>query len=72
VRELRRAAAARASAQAPFAWLSHEDEAGHGRVTIRLRLWPGGQSRALAEGHPHGRLVRWGEPPPAARPDEKP
>ena len=72
VRELRRAAAARASAQAPFAWLSHEDEAGYGRVTIRLRLWPGGESRALAEGHPHGRLVRWGEPPPAAPPDDKP
>ena len=31
VRELRRAAAARASAQAPFAWLSAEDEAGYGR-----------------------------------------
>jgi hypothetical protein len=64
LRELRAAAAARASARAPLAWLSHEDEAGWGRVTIRLRLWPGGQSRALAEGHPHGRLVRWGEPPP--------
>ena len=28
--------------------------------------WPGGESLALAEGHPHGRLVRWGEPPPGS------
>jgi hypothetical protein len=66
VRELIETAGARARAQAPLAWLSHEDEASHGRVTIRLRLWPGGESRALAEGHHHGRLVRWGEPPPGA------
>jgi hypothetical protein len=66
VRELLHAAGSRASAEAPFAWLSHEDETGHGRVTVRLRLWPGGKSRALCEGHPHGRLVRWGEPPPRA------
>ena len=64
VSELLLAAGARAHARAPFAWLSHEDEGGLGRVTVRLRLWPGGESRALAEGHPHGRFVRWGEPPP--------
>jgi hypothetical protein len=38
-------------------------------MTIRLRRWPGGDSLALAEGHPHGRLVRWGEPPPSAAND---
>ena len=69
VRELLQAAGSRARAEAPFAWLSHEDESGHGRVTVRLRLWPGGRSRALCEGHPHGRLVRWGEPPPRAATD---
>jgi hypothetical protein len=68
VGELLSQAGARANARAPLAWLSHEDEAGHGRVTLRLRLWPGGDSRALAEGHHHGRLVRWGEPPPGAQP----
>ena len=66
VRELFTAAGARARADAPLAWLSHEDEVGHGRVTLRLRLWPGGNSLALAEGHHHGRLVRWGEPPPGS------
>ena len=69
VRALLEAAGSRARADAPFAWLSHEDESGYGRVTVRLRLWPGGRSRALAEGHPHGRLVRWGDPPPARQPN---
>ncbi len=64
VREQLLAAGARARASAPFAWLSHEDEAGLARVTVRLRSWPGGESLALAEGHAHGRSVRWGEPPP--------
>lgn len=64
VRELFAAAGARAHAGAPLAWLSHEDESGWGRITVRLTRWPGGASTALAEGHPHGRLVRWGEPPP--------
>ena len=64
VREQLATAGARARARAPFAWLSHEDEGGYGRITVRLRLWPGGESLALAEGHPHGRVVRWGEPPP--------
>jgi hypothetical protein len=66
VRALLHAAGARASARAPFAWLSHEDEGGYGRITVRLRLWPGGESLALGEGHPHGRRVRWGEPPPGS------
>jgi hypothetical protein len=66
VRELLAAAGSRTGAEAPLAWLSAEDESGVGRFTIRLRLWPGGESLALAEGHPHGRLVRWGEPPPGA------
>jgi len=69
VRALRAAAGASAREDAPFAWLSAEDEAGWGRMTIRLQLWPGGESRALAEGHPHGQLVRWGAPPPGAPSD---
>jgi hypothetical protein len=69
VRALLGAAGARARADAPLAWLSAEDESGYGRMTIRLRRWPGGDSLALAEGHPHGRLVRWGEPPPSAAND---
>lgn len=64
VRQIFAAAGERAHARAPLAWLSHEDESGWGRVTIRLTRWPGGETVALAEGHPHGRLVRWGEPPP--------
>lgn len=72
VRERITAAGAAATPRAPLAWLSHEDETGYGRVTVRLRLWPGGQPLALAEGHPHGRLVRWGEPPPGSAPEADP
>jgi hypothetical protein len=63
-REILLGAGARATRSAPFAWLSHEDEVGWGRIVVRLRVWPGGESLVLGEGHPHGRSVRWAEPPP--------
>ena len=50
MRALLHAAGARARARAPFAWLSHEDEGGYGRITVRLRLWPGGQSLRAGRG----------------------
>jgi hypothetical protein len=37
-----------------FLWTSHPDEWG-----LRLRTWPGGEVRFLAEVDPHGRWVRW-------------
>jgi hypothetical protein len=63
VRAAIESAGARAQRDAPVAWLWLEDESGYGRFTLRLQCWPGGVSRALAEGHPHGRFVRWGTPP---------
>ena len=51
--------AARATAQAPFAWLRMEPPMPNPGMEVRLTLWPGGQDRLLAEVHPHGAQVRW-------------
>ena len=51
---------ARATADAPFAWLRMEPPAESLLVMqVRLTLWPGGEERLLAETHPHGAYVRW-------------
>ena len=51
---------AAASASTPVAWLAHEhDPERPERIAVRLRLWPGGSLRRLADAHPHGRFVRW-------------
>jgi hypothetical protein len=54
---------ARATADAPLAWLRMEveDPAQATTVppTLRLRMWPGGEDRLLARVHPHGAKVVW-------------
>lgn len=51
---------AAATASAPFAWLRMEPPATDmSKVELRLRDWPGGADRRLAEVHPHGAWVRW-------------
>jgi hypothetical protein len=50
---------AEAGAIEPLAWLRYEKEPGEERITLRLRIWPGGEDRLLASGHPHGRAIRW-------------
>lgn len=52
------AAGARASDDAPVAWLRYEWEAGDACHSLRLRMWPG-EERLLAYVHPHGAWVRW-------------
>jgi hypothetical protein len=54
------AAGARATADAPLAWLSYEPP-GDDLVTpeLRLTMWPGGTTRRLARGHPHAEWVEW-------------
>ena len=51
---------ARATAEAPLAWLRYElDDAAGGQVpSLRLTLWPGGEF-LLAHAHPHGATVNW-------------
>ena len=52
-------AGAKATTEAPLAWLHYEFEAAGDAPTLRLRLWPGGEDRLLAYVHPHGAWVRW-------------
>ena len=51
---------ARATPDAPFAWLRMEPDPENMLVMqVRLTLWPDGSERVLAEVHPHGAWVRW-------------
>lgn len=50
---------ASATAAAPLAWLRYEFGAADRPPTLRLRLWPSGEDRLLADVHPHGASVRW-------------
>jgi hypothetical protein len=52
-------AGARASTEAPMAWLSLEPPDAGVVFELRLTLWPGGESRVLATAHPHGREATW-------------
>jgi hypothetical protein len=51
-------AGARASREAPLYHLRMEAPAVD-RCEIKLRAWPGGEERLLANTHPHGRWVEW-------------
>ncbi len=55
------AAGARATSDAPLAWLSFEQEGSseRRRPVLRLQSWPGGRDDRLAEGHPHGASYDW-------------
>jgi hypothetical protein len=53
------AAGARATSDAPFAWLSLEQYAPDQAPELRLTLWPGGERELLARAHPHGAFVEW-------------
>jgi hypothetical protein len=51
---------AAATPEAPFAWLSMEPSAAdYMTMEVRLRLWPGGEDRLIAECQPHAAWVRW-------------
>jgi hypothetical protein len=51
---------AAATPDAPFAWLSKEPSAAdYMTMEVRLRLWPGGEDRLIAECQPHAAWVRW-------------
>jgi len=52
--------AAAAKPEAPFAWLSKEPSAAdYMTMEVRLRLWPGGEDRLIAQCQPHAAWVRW-------------
>ena len=54
------AAGARATPDAPVAWLRLEPPRPELPVALSCTLWPGGHEQRLAEAHPHGSWVRWG------------
>ncbi|MFC5342304.1 DUF2332 domain-containing protein [Brevundimonas staleyi] len=62
------AAGARATEDAPMAWLTFEAEESDFVRTpmLRLRAWPGGEDVALAKGHPHGAWYEWFSGPRAS------
>lgn len=53
------AAGARATAEAPLAWLRLEPDGRAGSAALTLTLWPGGAERALGRGDYHGRFADW-------------
>jgi hypothetical protein len=53
------AAGARASRDAPMAWLRFEPPDADVHMLLTLTLWPGGTPRVLAAAHPHGRRIDW-------------
>jgi len=53
------AAGVRATREAPLAWLAFEPPAADIDFELALTIWPGGERRVLATGHPHGRDVSW-------------
>ena len=48
-----------ASEASPVAWLRLEPVDVKGLPTLRLNLWPGGETQDLAIAHPHGASVKW-------------
>lgn len=60
IRTLIEQAGARASKDAPIAWLSMEPwDDPMSLPVLRLQMWPGGEVRDLADLHPHGAAVTW-------------
>ncbi|HWF00459.1 MAG TPA: DUF2332 domain-containing protein [Caulobacteraceae bacterium] len=55
------AAGARASDQAPLAWLRMEPRDSLTFAVLSLTLWPGGAERQLATSHPHGAWIDFAE-----------
>lgn len=50
---------ARATRDAPFAWLRLEPNLTGRGFQLSLTTWPSGEDRLLAEGHPHGEFAVW-------------
>ena len=53
------AAGARATADAPLAWLRMEGDGLEPSAAVTLTLWPGGETRLLGRAGFHGAWVRW-------------
>lgn len=52
-------AGARATTNAPLAWLAFEHRRSDAPPELTLTTWPGGVRRSLARAHPHGNWIEW-------------
>ena len=52
-------AGAKATKEAPLAWVRMEWDSGHTPHRIRLRCWPDGEDELLGNSHPHGAWIEW-------------
>jgi hypothetical protein len=52
-------AGASATKDRPVAWLRLEQDAPMQPFHLRLTLWPDGETRIIANAHPHGATVKW-------------
>ena len=52
-------AGARATHEAPLAWVAFEHVAPNQPPTLKVTTWPGGEAKTLANAHPHGTMVNW-------------
>ena len=59
IREALARAGETATANQGLAWLSYEGDGNVETPALKLTLWPGGETRNLARGHPHGRWIEW-------------
>jgi hypothetical protein len=60
VKTAMREAGAIATERSPLAWLSSEPlAAGAPHAMLRLTIWPGGETRHLANCDHHGRWIEW-------------
>jgi hypothetical protein len=59
LREVIAVAGARATPDAPLAWLRFEPPNADAHMELTLTSWPGGTTRVLAAAHPHGRWIEW-------------
>jgi hypothetical protein len=52
-------AGARATREAPLAWVAFEHEDTTRPPTLKVTTWPTGEAKTLAHAHPHGTTVHW-------------
>ena len=53
-------AGAAATHASPVAWLRYEIDPAHNNLpTLSLAVWPTGEDKILAYGHPHGTRIKW-------------
>ena len=61
-RDMIHAAGAKATSDAPLAWVSMENDGSADGAALQMTVWPGGKTHDLGRADFHGRWVRWMAP----------